>query len=165
MAANPFLEASLGRMLAAVAARHANAEALIAADRRVTYAELEREARRYARALLALGIGKDDKVALWLPNRPAWLFAQYGCALIGAVAVALNTRYKARELAYILAQSDATTLLLTDHLGPVDYLETLSEVLPEDPPPDDDGESSEFDELADEYGDEGFEDDDTSPQR
>jgi fatty-acyl-CoA synthase len=130
MAANPFLEASLGRMLAAVAARHANAEALIAADRRVTYAELEREARRYARALLALGIGKDDKVALWLPNRPAWLFAQYGCALIGAVAVALNTRYKARELAYILAQSDATTLLLTDHLGPVDYLETLSEVLP-----------------------------------
>lgn len=130
MAANPFLEASLGRMLAAVAARHADAEALIAADRRVTYAELQREARRYARALLALGVGKGDKVALWLPNRPAWLFAQHGCALIGAVAVALNTRYKAHELAYILAQSDATTLLLTDHLGPVDYLETLGEVLP-----------------------------------
>src|SRR5262245_24538279 len=130
MAANPFLDATLGHMLAAVAARHAHAEALIADDRRVSYAVLYREARRFARALLALGVGKDDKVALWLPNRPTWLFAQYGCALIGAVAVALNTRYKARELGYILAQSDAAALLLTDHLGPVDYLETLGDVLP-----------------------------------
>jgi len=50
--------------------------------------------------------------------------------MIGAVAVALNTRYKAHELAYILGQSDATTLILADHLGPIDFFETLSEVLP-----------------------------------
>ena len=130
MSANPFLHATAGGLLAAVRARHADREAIIAADRRITYRDLVREAERYARAFLALGIGKGDKVALWLPNRPAWLYAQYGCALIGAVAVALNTRYKARELAYILAQSDATTLLLADHLGPVDFLETLGEVLP-----------------------------------
>jgi fatty-acyl-CoA synthase len=130
MSANPFLHATAGGLLAAVGARHADREAIVAADRRVSYRELRREAERYARALLALGVGKGDTVALWLPNRPAWLFAQYGCALIGAVAVALNTRYKAHELRYILAQSDATTLLLTDHLGPVDYLETLGEVLP-----------------------------------
>ena len=130
MSANPFLHATAGGLLAAVGARHADREAIVAADRRITYRDLVREAERYARAFLALGIGKGDKVALWLPNRPAWLYAQYGCALIGAVAVALNTRYKARELAYILAQSDATTLLLADHLGPVDFLETLGEVLP-----------------------------------
>src|SRR5262245_27276334 len=130
MAANPFRDATLGHMLAAVAGRYAHADALIADDRRVSYAALYREGRRFARALLALGIGKDDTLARWLPNRPAWLFAQHGCALIGAVAVALNTRYKARELAYILAQSDATALLLTDHRGPVDYLEILGEVLP-----------------------------------
>jgi fatty-acyl-CoA synthase len=130
MSANPFLDATAGRMLAAVGARHAGREAIVAADRRIRYAELLREAERYARAFLALGVGKDDKVALWLPNRPAWLFAQYGCALIGAVVVALNTRYKAHELGYILAQSDATTLLLTDHLGPVDFLEILGAVLP-----------------------------------
>ncbi|HKZ07184.1 MAG TPA: AMP-binding protein [Methylomirabilota bacterium] len=130
MSANPFLDATAGAMLASVCARHAEGEALVTADRRITYAELAREAARYARALLALGVGPGDKVALWLPSRPAWLFAQYGCALIGAVAVALNTRYKARELGYILEQSDATTLLLADHLGPVDFLETLGEVLP-----------------------------------
>src|SRR5262245_20656326 len=127
---NPFLDATAGRMLAQIAARVAGREAIIAADRRITYAQFLREARRFARALLALGVRKDDKIALWLPNRPAWLFAQYACAMLGAVVVALNTRYKAHEVAYILGQSEATTLVLTDHLGPVDYLETLQEVLP-----------------------------------
>lgn len=128
--ANPFLSETVGGMLARVAGRFAEAEAIVAADRRISYRELHRQAQRFARALLASGVKKGDKVALWLPNRPGWFFAQYGCALIGAVVVALNSRYKAHELNYILAQSDATTLLLTDHLGPVDFLETLDAVLP-----------------------------------
>jgi acyl-CoA synthetase (AMP-forming)/AMP-acid ligase II len=128
--ANPFLGETVGGMLAAMAARVPDGEAIVATDRRITYRAFYAEARRFARALLAQGIRKDDKVALWLPNRPAWLFAQYGCALIGAVVVALNPRYKAHELSYILAQSDATTLLLTDRLGPVDFLDTLDAVLP-----------------------------------
>ena len=127
---NPFLDATAGQMLARAAARFPDREAIVAADRRITYEVFLRESERAARGLLALGIGKDDKVALWLPNRPAWLFAQQACGMIGAVAVALNTRYKAHELAYILGQSDSTTLILTDHLGPVDFFETLGEVLP-----------------------------------
>src|SRR4030095_14259832 len=95
MSANPFHDATLGRMLAVVAARHGASEALITDDHRVSYAALHREARRFARALLALGVGKDDKVALWLPNRPAWLFAQHGCALSGAVAGGFDTRDQA----------------------------------------------------------------------
>jgi len=127
---NPFLHETVGGMLTAIAARAGDREAIVAPDRRVTYAQFQREAERIARGLLALGVKKDDKVALWLPARPEWLYAQYGCALIGAVVVALNTRYKAHELRYILRQSDATTLLCADHSGPVDYLETLAEVLP-----------------------------------
>src|SRR5262245_23954205 len=127
---NPFLEATAGSLLAAAATRFSDREAIVATDRRISYREFHDEAMRLARALLALGVGKDDKVAIWLPNRPAWLFAQYGAAMIGAVAVALNPRYKAHELRYILAQSDATTLLLADRLGPVDFLDALLEVLP-----------------------------------
>lgn len=127
---NPYRRATAGAMLAAMATRAASREAIVAADRRVTYAQAYREAERVARGLLALGVKKNDKVALWLPNRPEWLFVQYGCALVGAVVVALNTRYKAHELRYILGQSDATTLVCADHSGPVDYLETLGEVLP-----------------------------------
>ncbi len=129
--ANPYDDATAATMLADVARRHPGREAIVATDRRISYAELLRQAERVARGLLALGVKRDDKVALWLPNRPAWLFAQYGCALIGAVVVALNPRYKAHELGYILGQSDATTLVLADHLGPVDFLETLHEAVPE----------------------------------
>ena len=128
---NPFIDATAADLLAVAAARWPEREAIVAADRRVTYASFWREARRFARALIGLGVGRGDTVAVWLPNRPEWLFAQYGCALAGAVVVALNPRYKAHELSYILRQSNATTLLLTDHLGPVDYLETLGQVLPE----------------------------------
>ena len=128
---NPFLESTAWQMLEAAAGRFPHAEAIVAADRRITYAEFVRESRRMARALLACGVGRDDKVAVWLPNRPAWLYIQQACAMIGAVLVALNTRYRAHELSYILGQSDSTTLILTDHLGPVDFFETLEEVLPD----------------------------------
>jgi fatty-acyl-CoA synthase len=128
---NPFLDATASQMLGHAAARFPDRQAIVAADRRISYAEFLAEAERTARGLLALGIAKDDKVALWLPNRPAWLFVQQASAMIGAVVVALNTRYKAHELAYILGQSDSTTLILTDHLGPIDFLETLGEVLPD----------------------------------
>ena len=128
---NPFLRATVGDMLA-IQARHAgDREAIVATDRRITYARLHEDACRLARGLLALGVRKGDKVALWMPNRPEWFATQYGCGLIGAVVVALNTRYKAHELRYILGQSDATALVCADHAGPVDYLETLAEVLPD----------------------------------
>ena len=127
---NPFLRETVAGMLATMVARAPDREAIVAPDRRVTYAELDRAARRVASGLLALGVRKNDKIALWLPNRPEWFFVQYGCALIGAVVVALNTRYKAHELRYILRQSDTTTLFCADHSGPVDYLEILGEVLP-----------------------------------
>jgi fatty-acyl-CoA synthase len=128
---NPFLRATVGDMLATQARRAGDREAIVAPDRRITYVGLHDAARGVARGLLALGVRKGDKVALWMPNRPEWFATQYGCALVGAVVVALNTRYKAHELRYILRQSDATTLVCADHAGPVDYLETLAEVLPD----------------------------------
>lgn len=131
MGSNPFSGKTVGQMLDEAAARFAERQAVVFADERISYAELRRRVDRLARGLLALGIRKDDKVALWLPNRPAWLFAQHACAKIGATVVALNTRYKAHELSYILEQSDAAALILTDHLGPIDFLEILDEVLPE----------------------------------
>ncbi len=117
---NPFLRETVAGMLATMVARVPDREAIVAPDRRVTYAELHRAARRVAGGLLALGVRKNDKIALWLPNRPEWFFVQYGCALIGAVVVALNTRYKAHELRYILSQSDTATLFCPEHSGPVD---------------------------------------------
>jgi len=130
MEGNPFKDETVGGMLDVSAARYGDREAVVLGDERITYAELRRRAERVALGLLALGIQKDEKVAVWLPNRPAWLVAQYACAKIGTTVVALNTRYKAHELSYILRQSDATTLLLTDRLGHLDFFGVLKEVIP-----------------------------------
>ena len=131
VASHPFHDATVSSLLDDVAARFPDREALVLDDERVTFAEFRQRAEILARGLAALGLGAGDKVAIWLPNRPSWFIAQQACARIGAVVVALNPRYRTHELAYILAQSDSAALLLTDHLGPVDYLETLHDVLPE----------------------------------
>ena len=117
-------------MLDAVAAAFGDREAVVLRERRLTYRQLHRDVERLARGLLALGVRPGDSVALWLTNRPEWLVAQHACARIGAVVVALNTRYRAHELDYILRQSDATTLVCLDHALQVDFLEILAEVLP-----------------------------------
>src|SRR5262245_60853609 len=117
-------------MLDAVATRFADREALVLRDARWRYQDLHREVTRLARGLLALGIEPGDKVALWLGNRLEWLVVQHACARIGAVLVALNVRYRAHELDYILRQSDTTTLVLADHAGPIDFLEILAGCLP-----------------------------------
>src|SRR5439155_1700267 len=104
-------------MLDAVATRYGSREAMVFGEVRVSFAEFRERVNRLARGLAALGIRHGENVAIWLPNRPEWFFAQYACAHLGAVVIALNPRYKAHELSYILGQSEAKALLMTDHLG------------------------------------------------
>jgi fatty-acyl-CoA synthase len=128
---NPFETATAYGLLAAVAARHGQREAIVLGDERVTFADFLTRVDTLAAGLTALGLGRGDSLAIWLPNRPGWFVAQYAAARLGIVVVALNPRYRAHELGYILGQSKATALLVTDHLGPIDYFETLHQVIPE----------------------------------
>ncbi len=131
MTPNPFDEATAYEVLAAVAQRHSTREAIVFGAERITFADLRARVDAFAAGLTGLGLGRGDALAIWLPNRPLWFVAQYAAARLGIVVVALNPRYRAHELTYILTQSNATTLLLTDHLGPIDYFETLHEVIPD----------------------------------
>ncbi|HZF04892.1 MAG TPA: AMP-binding protein, partial [Patescibacteria group bacterium] len=131
MAANPFARATVWSLLEAIAARHGQREAIVFDDERLTFAGVRDRARVFAAGLAALGLGRGDALAIWLPNRPLWFVAQYAAASLGVVVVALNPRYRAHELSYILGQSNAVALLATDRLGPVDYLDTLEALLPE----------------------------------
>ncbi|HEX9820747.1 MAG TPA: AMP-binding protein [Methylomirabilota bacterium] len=128
---NPFAGSTACAMLVDVAERHAAREAMVFRDERISFADFRARVDAFAGGLAALGLARGEALAIWLPNRPLWFVAQYAAARLGVVVVALNPRYRAHELAYILNQSDATALLLTDHLGPVDYFETLHEVIPE----------------------------------
>jgi fatty-acyl-CoA synthase len=86
---------------------------------------------RLAAGLLRLGVRKGDHVAVWLPNSPEWVLSFFACARIGAPLIPVNTRYKADEVAYILAQSDARALLMTPQMWGTDYYGMLVGLAPE----------------------------------
>lgn len=104
--------------------------ALIDRDRRVTYAELDAESRRVAAGLAELGIREGDRVALWLPNVTAWLATFFACAHLGAIALAVNTRFRSGELTDILGRSGAKALVLWPGFRGIDFNGILEVVDP-----------------------------------
>ena len=121
---------TLGGILDVAAQRWGQREALVFGSRRWTYAELNTETDHVARALMALGVEPGENVALWLTNRPEWLFVMFAVARIGACLVPLNTRYRTDDVAYTLRQSRSGTLITLDRSGPVDYQGMLMETMP-----------------------------------
>jgi fatty-acyl-CoA synthase len=93
---------------------------------RWTYADLEREARRVARALLALRLGKGARVATLLANRPEAVAAFFGAALAGCVVVPLSTFSTVPELDQLLGSSDASVLLTQTSMGKQQFAAQLS---------------------------------------
>ena len=108
---NPFVGATYGSALRDIARRHAANEALVFGGRRWTFAQVLAEIDRAAARLHALGLRAGDKLAIWLPNRPEFLWYWLGAAQSGLVAVVLNTRLKADEAAYQIGQSDSRAVI------------------------------------------------------
>lgn len=80
--------------------------------RELTWREFDRRANRFANLLLSRGIKKGDKVAILMMNCIEWLPIYFGVLKTGALAVPMNFRYTAEEIAYCLDLSDATVLVL-----------------------------------------------------
>jgi fatty-acyl-CoA synthase len=126
-----WVKKSLGQVLEEVAEKYPNRPALIFKEQRISYRKLREKVETLAKGLLALGIGKNDKVSIWAGNSPEWVYTQVATALMGAVLVPVNTRFRTNELEYILSQSDSTTLILMDRFLNIDFTGILREVCPE----------------------------------
>jgi fatty-acyl-CoA synthase len=120
----------LGDVLARNAAIAANDEALVIAGRRLAWDEVWRRAQDVARGLRALGIRHGDHVAVCMGNSVEWVFFFYGAALLGAVTVPVNTRFKTDELAYCLKQADVKLLFVVDRFLKIDFVEMLRGIAP-----------------------------------
>lgn len=135
----PIEATTLGDLLLRSAQRHPQRDALVFPDVSQTYAELWQAAVRRARSLHALGIGHGDHLGILLPNGPEYIELLLGTVLCGAVAVPINARNKAAELAYVIENADLRGLVTSDTISEyADFgglLETAFSELPdaEDP--------------------------------
>ena len=95
-----------------------------------TWKEFDEETDRVAKAFMALGIEKGDKVAIWATNIPEWLLTLFGSAKCGAILVTVNTNYKVFELEYLLSQSDTKMLVMMGGFKGNDYVGTVNTLIP-----------------------------------
>ena len=119
---------TLGAILDAQAAARPDAEALVTPTARLTWSQLARRAHDAAGAMHGLGLRKGDHVGVLMPNNEDWITLFYGAAILGAVTVPVNTRFKAAELAYCLGQADCKALFYAERFLKIDYAAMVREV-------------------------------------
>src|SRR6188472_4824532 len=117
-------------LLAEWAEQTPDATAFLHGEKTISFAELHEQAARAAHGLADLGVGPGDRVALWLPNVPAYPILYFACARLGAIAVAVNTRFRAVEVADIVGRSGAKVLACAPGFRRIDFLSILADVEP-----------------------------------
>jgi len=105
---------NLKLMLEALGKRYSQKTAIIFGKRRLSYGDLEESSNRLANALQELGVGRGDRVAVLLTNSPELVICYIGIIKIGGIAVLLDTKYKASELASLFNQCQPKVLVSDD---------------------------------------------------
>lgn len=131
---------TLGGFLLEVCDRH-DGEALVFDDPlhggttvRWSYADLGRQSRAVAAALVAAGVGKGARVGILMGNRPEAVASVFGAALCGAVAVPLSTFSSRDELGYLLGHADIQLLLTQTEMRGHDYVADVHAIIRSDAP-------------------------------
>lgn len=127
------VDITLGQLLEETAAKYPDRDAVVYVDRdfRLTWREFNELVDRFAKGLMALGVKKGEKVAVWSTNVPYWVALQFATAKIGAVLLTVNTSYKISELEYLLRQSECENIFVMDGFYDTDYVLTMYELVPE----------------------------------
>ncbi|KAB2890352.1 MAG: AMP-binding protein [Desulfobulbaceae bacterium] len=129
----PLLDITLGQMLDQTVARFPDNDAIVYVDRdfRLNYRQFQQAVDDLAKGLMALGVQKGEKVAIWATNIPNWVILQFATAKIGAILLTVNINYKRAEIEYLLTQSETENLFLIDGYQDTDYVSTIYDLIPE----------------------------------
>ncbi len=126
-------EVTLGQILKETVDKYPNEDAVAYVDReyKQTWREFSDTVDTMAKGLMAMGIKKGEKVAVWATNVPHWVALQFATARIGAILLTINTNYRSEEINYVLKQSDCENIFIINGLRDANYLEILYELIPE----------------------------------
>ncbi len=132
-AETPLIEETTGQLLKRIAGKHADNDAAVAVwqNRRISYKELYETSMRAAKALIAMGFEKGDKVAILSTNSIEWIVAQMAAPMAGVVLVSVNPAFKTHELEYVLKDSDSKGIFIIEKFKHSEYLKMLYEICPE----------------------------------
>ena len=119
------LDRTVPQLLARAEAEFGDTEALVDGDVRWTFRQLASEVRRAAAAMIASGVQRSDRVAVWAGNGHRFVVAALGAVSAGAVLVPVSTRYKGDEASWILTRSGARMVLVDNGFLGNDYLGML----------------------------------------
>lgn len=127
------IESTIGQRLNQVAAAQPEHLALIMPHQgiRWSYAEFLTEVDKLAAGLLALGLSKGERVAIWSPNRFEWVLTQFATAKIGAIMVCINPAYRLYELEYALNKVGCKAIISAESFKTSFYLDMLQSLAPE----------------------------------
>jgi fatty-acyl-CoA synthase len=126
-------EITLGQLLAETVEKYPDQTAVAYVDReyRQSWKEFSDTVDTMAKGLMAMGVKKGEKVAIWATNVPHWVALQFATARIGAILLTINTNYRSEEIDYVLRQSDCENICIINGMRDANYLEILYDLLPE----------------------------------
>lgn len=109
----------LSSLLLSAARRFPNHTALIFEGKKISYHNLEQKAHRFAKALLAMGLTRGDRVLILLPNLPQAVIAFYGTLMAGCVAVFTLPNTDPSELTRQVSETGTKVLVTLEEMQPV----------------------------------------------
>jgi fatty-acyl-CoA synthase len=122
----PYIDLTVGDLLTTLARTLPHNDALVYEHGpRYTFDALEREARTIARGLIAAGVRSGERVVVWATNVPEWVVLQFALAKAGAILVTANTSLRAKDIDYLLRQSEAATIVTISGFKDLEYVEEL----------------------------------------
>jgi HIP---CoA ligase len=123
---------SIPGLVRSAAERFGDGEALVDGDVRLSFSGLAASVDQATRAVIALGVERGDRVAIWAPNCWEWVVAALAIQSAGGVLVPINTRFKGREAAYVLESSGAELLFTVSGFLDIDYVKLLRDEVGKD---------------------------------